>query len=410
MKTGIIPVRAAALTAAVMGLILTGCTSTRSPKPSFSGRAFTAPMPVASLIAEPAAHVNNEVTISGCVASLALNEIEPDLHVLTLELAQDSPPAPTEPQPVTATVLDFETPLEFAGESLQLAAESPHEGFDQLAVQAMSYKLRASASRMSALSQYLRAKRFDALGKATASVAGAYTEIGNAYAVMSSLPGRHESERVLQSSGLGPQQFESHLLNAAESLNALAESLINARDAMLARELLASGEFNDPEAAHMLLAFGNMMESQGWEERANGALGVADEFQQMGAAFSLLGNGLAGMSDGLASMRDSFELREPAPVVAEFAKGPTLRCAYVGYNTRILEDVRRKVEQLGADTPVTVLGRVHRGSFREEMDTLWLHLDAVQIDGITIDVSFDDESESVRKFQDMVAWIGDLDD
>jgi hypothetical protein len=407
MKTGDKSVRAAALTAAMMGLILTGCnTSRQHTDASLSKHPLQAPMPVAELMQHPDPHLEGDVAIAGCVAQVSLDEVEPDLHVLTLELSDKAPPP--KPEAIVATVLDFSTPLNEAGNSYQAAAESEYQGFDQARIENMAYKLRASASRVRALSQFLQAKQFIDLGKATASVAAAYARIGDAYVVMSQLPAPPREQPVSPKLRLAPHEFETHMLSAAGSLNGLAESLVSARAAMLARELLAQGELPAPESAHLLLAYGSMMESRSWEERAAGQPSIAEEYRQMSKAFSLLGNGLAGMTDGLRAMQHSLVLREPT-VPAEFAAPPTLRCAYVGYNSRILRDVRRKVAQLGAHTPVTVRGRVHRGNFREEVDTLWVHLDAVQIDGMTIDVSFGDESESVRKFQNIVAWIGDLD-
>jgi hypothetical protein len=413
MRTGMKSVRAAAFTAAMTGLILSGCSHTRSPAdpPMVEDRADL-PLPVADLMQRPDPHLDEDVAIAGYMAKLSLDEIESDLHVLTLELRANAPSPLPVPEPVEAQLIDFASPLQHAGSTLQDAANHDYAGFDAPTIERMAFKLRASSSRVRALSQYLQAKRFHALGEAAASVAAAYGEIGDAYATMSRLPA---AEPLLDSPSanvrlsIADHPFESSMLSAGSSLNDLANSLLDARDSILARELLPHGELPDLEAAHLLLAYGSMMEGRSWEERVQERLGVAEECARMSEAFSLLGNGLAGMTEGLEAMSASLVLREPNPVIAESATAPTLRCTYVGYNDHILADVRRKVAQLGPATPVTVRGRVHRGNFREEVDTLWVHLDAVMVDGMTINVAYDDDSQSVRKFQNLISWIGDID-
>ncbi|MFT5127279.1 MAG: hypothetical protein ACI8W8_000881 [Rhodothermales bacterium] len=413
MKPGNNSVGAATFTAAMIGLVLCGCSHspalTDTPTPQ-EGKSHWA---VGALLQEAGPPPDTEVAIAGYISHLSLEEIGADLHILTLELREDAPAPLPDPEPIEAQLIDFATPLHDAGRTLQDAAIQDYSGFDRAAIERMAFKLRASASRVRALSQYLQAKRFDALGSATAHVASAYSEIGEAYALISTpaatalvLPDSGSSSLRLTISD-GP--FESSMLSAGDSLNALAASLVEERDAMLARELLADGALPDLEAAHLLLAYGSMMEGRSWEERGEARFGIANEFARMSAAFSLLGNGLAGMTKGLHAMQENLILREHQPVLENIATAPSLRCAYVGYNEHILADVQQKVAQLGAEATVTVRGRVQRGNFREEVDTLWLQIESVVLDGMTINVTYDDESQSVRKFQDLVSWIGDID-
>ena len=83
---------------------------------------------------------------------------------------------------------------------------------------------------------------------------------------------------------------------------------------------------------------------------------------------------------------------------------PMLKCAVVGWNRQILDDAARRLRQIGS-VPIDVQGTVLRGNFREELDQTWVAMETVSVDGLAIDLNYDDESGNSRSVNDVYRWI-----
>ena len=88
-------------------------------------------------------------------------------------------------------------------------------------------------------------------------------------------------------------------------------------------------------------------------------------------------------------------------------KYPTLRCAYYGYNGRMLKECSDKLMQTGRH-PVKIHGLLVRKNLREEMDIIWLKINFIEIDGIMLNVAYGEGSNTMRNASKFYNWAEDL--
>ncbi|MDP7741591.1 MAG: hypothetical protein QGF67_09135, partial [Lentisphaeria bacterium] len=60
--------------------------------------------------------------------------------------------------------------------------------------------------------------------------------------------------------------------------------------------------------------------------------------------------------------------------------------------------------QLEGSDSITVHGRLIHGNLLEEMNLLWVKMESLTLDGLTINLAYDDDTSSMRNMTALYDW------
>jgi X-X-X-Leu-X-X-Gly heptad repeat protein len=357
------------------------------------------------------------MVVRGQVADVELRELPRDMTALVLFIHDPMPPEIPPPSPPVPAALNLAQPLSPIPDNLLQAAPTiDRNNLDREQFRQHYFELKSTGARVLALGNYLAGNGASELASGTAQLAAGLQTFADGYQAIAELPPDSSTPFTLENepseriAALKPTQFDLHLNAAADALRHLADNLVNNREQLLTGELTLDGDSLDQKAGFVLISAGNLYDAAAWRDRGDDNLEAAELNRQMSLAYQAFGKGInelnaAGNSLSLSSRNHAAALAPASiPVVTTGAARPTLKCAVVGWNRRILDDAAKRLRSLG-NVPVDVQGTVLRGNFREEIDQTWIAMETVSIDGLAIDLNYDDDSNSTRSVNDVYRWI-----
>ncbi len=373
---------------------------------------------VGNVLADPRPHVNQQVAISGLVRDAQIKTVSHDLMLLSLHVSDtgvDTPEISASSYPGQAAVVN---PLGRGATLLRQASESvrdiPFQDLEADPIEQISYDLRAAASQMKALSLFYQAEGMPEIGVAIDQIAAGYRQVGEAYGTIA-MVARHIAEPTVTDDrgNIGnvrvvvdvqpAQRFQEYILRAAEELLKAVDFLIANRDQIDSDSVrFDHGELSG-QIGLALHSVGHVLEAEAWQYRKLHEPGLERDFREMSRVFVDLGEGIASINGGFRALGEQLDVQFPSIVFD--SRGLTmLRCAYVGYNRRVLEDCRAKLAQLEGSDSITVHGRLIHGNLLEEMNLLWVKMESLTLDGLTINLAYDDDTSSMRNMTALYDW------
>lgn len=371
---------------------------------------------VGNVLADPVPHINHDVAISGLIETTGIKQVSRNLSVLTLEVKD-----------ISATALQIEAPppagqdavamrLDRGAELLGDAARQVrHVHFQALAadpIERISYDLQSASSQMMALSLYYQSRKMPDIGAAIKRISDGYRQVGEAYITIANVSrGTSATSDLPDTPKLQPlvvdaeptKEFQGAILQAARELLDAADFLIEHRDQIDSPDLRYDYAALSTEIGLSLHSVGHLLAAEAWQYRKNREPQLEQDFQDMSEVFVQLGSGITNINDGFRELGVVLHAAFPT-IVFQDDGTVTLRCAYVGYNEDMLRNCQLKLDQLNNRDPVIVHGRLLRGNLMEEMDLLWLRMDSVTVDGMTINLGYKDDSSSRRNMASLYDW------
>ena len=374
---------------------------------------------VGNLLADPQPHVNRQIAISGLVRDAQIKPVSRDLTLLSLHVSEagtSTPEFSTSPYPGQAAVVD---PLGQGAALLRQASENVHDvPFQDLEpdpIEQISYDLRTAASQMQALSLFYQAEGMPEIGVAINQIAVGYRQVGEAYGAIAMVAryiadpstaddrGNVVDNARISGDAQPAQRFQAYILMAAEELLNAVEFLIANRDEIDSSSIRFDHRELTSQIGLALHSVGHVLEAEAWQYRKLHEPGLERDFREMSRVFVNLGEGIASINSGFRALGEQLDIQFPNMVFD--SRGLTmLRCAYVGYNKRVLEDCRTKLAQLDGNEPITVHGRLIHGNLLEEMNLLWVKMESVTLDGLTINLAYDDGKNSMHNVAAFYDW------
>jgi len=374
---------------------------------------------VDSIIANPTPYLNRDVTVSGIVRNVETEKHAKGLTVLTMEVKDVSSLNVEIDADENRPQLLFADHLRSTADHLRTAVTDYQmvpvdvEAFEQL-----SYSLRIAGSKVSALSHYFRAQDMMNTGDAVEQVAKGYFEFGEAFATIAEIgketPATIELEKSVIEDDVvttveETKAFQDNMISAASELLRIAELLIDQRRQLSSAEVLFEYRSITRNIGYTLRSVGDILEADAWAFRKTRNRDAEKDYREISRAFRLLGEGITNINGGFRDLGEKLAARYE-PGVMRDDSFPTLKCAYIGYNKDILRDCAAKVDQLGGKDPIIIHGRLHKGNLREQVDLLWLNMHSVTLDGLTINLAYDDETSTRKNLQSFYGWAKDIED
>ena len=284
---------------------------------------------------------------------------------------------------------------------------------DLPAIMSLSYDLKSYGSRIRALSHFFRSKKRTEVGDSINHIGEGYIEFGNAFDAFSEVYNQKNDEIVAESSIISPPvpvssnsegQLPTDIMKAGQELLVLADLLIDRRHEVLKGTYSFSHKEQKPGRAYSLMSYSELFHAQSWQNRKINDQSSKSKFQFMGTGFSFLGTGLTDVYSGFCDLGSKLSLRVKS-LHFDPLRSSKLKCAYIGYNDSILRDCFRKVNQLGEDGEIIVRGRLIKGNYREEVNILWMKMESISVDGLTIDLAYDDRSPTLKNMSNLYGWF-----
>ena len=374
---------------------------------------------VGNVLANPQPHINRQVAISGLVRDAQIKRVSHDLTLLSLHVSDtgaDTPEIFASPYPGQAAVVN---PLGQGATLLRQASENvrdvPFQDLEADPIEQISYDLRAAGSQMKALSLFYQAEGMPEIGLAIDQIAAGYRQVGEAYGTIAMVARYIVEPSATDDHGnvvanvritldVQPaQRFQAYILMAAEELLKAVDFLIENRDEIDSDSFRFDHSELTGQIGLALHSVGHVLEAEAWQYRKLHQPDLERDFREMSRVFVNLGEGIASINGGFRALGEQLDVQFPSIVFD--SRGLTmLRCAYVGYNKRVLEDCRAKLAQLDGSDPVTVHGRLIHGNLLEEMNLLWVKMESVTLDGLTINLAYDDGTNSMRNMAAFYDW------
>jgi len=374
---------------------------------------------VGNVLADPQPHVNRQITISGLVRDTQLKPVSHDLTLLSLHVSDtgtNTTQISASPHPAQASVV---APLGQGATLLRQASENVHDvPFQDLEadpIEQISYDLRAAASQMKALSLFYQAAGMPEIGVAIDQIAVGYRQVGEAYGTIA-MVARHiaaptvtnDRGDVVDNARIGgdmqpAKRFQTYILMAAQELLKAVDFLIANRDGIDRSSIRFDHSELTSQIGLALHSVGHVLEAEAWQYRKHHEPGLERDFREMSRVFVNLGEGIASINGGFRALGEQLDIQFPSIVFAS-RNLTMLRCAYVGYNKRVLEDCQAKLAQLDGNESITVHGRLIHGNLLEEMNLLWVKMESVTLDGLTINLAYDDGTGSMHNMAAFYDW------
>jgi hypothetical protein len=374
---------------------------------------------IGNVLADPQPHVNRQIAISGLVRDAQIKPVSHDRTLLSLHVKDtdtNTPEISASPYPGQAAVTD---PLGQGATLLRQASENvrdvPFQDLEADPIEQISYDLRTAASQTKALSLFYQAEGMPEIAAAIDQIAVGYRQVGEAYGTIAMVAryiadptatdgGRDVGDNARVVVDVQPaERFQTYILMAAQELLKAVDFLIANRDGIDRSSFRFDHGKLTSQIGLALHSVGYVLEAEAWQYRKLHEPGLERDFREMSQVFVNLGEGIASINGGFRALGEQLDIQFPRIVFD--SRGLTmLRCAYVGYNKAVLEDCRAKLAQLDGNEPITVHGRLIHGNLLEEMNLLWVKMESVTLDGLTINLAYDDGTNSIHNMAAFYDW------
>ncbi len=371
---------------------------------------------ISQVLSNPNKYINKDVEISAYVNGIKLKDMARGLNLLELTLRQHSF---NDIRTIELVKKDYRK-INLAGRLntinnliIDAAKEVEKEGFDETTYLHLSYDLNIYGNKIRALSHYFKSKSMTDVGNSIEVIGEGYLKLGSALSSFSTVSKsiefwtENQTDVFAKEVAHDPQtsnKFNNDIVEALGELNQLADLLILNRYEVLNHKLIFEFKKTDTNNAYSILSYGELFKARSWEHLKLNDRSLENKYKQVSRGFLSLGEGMNEIYDGFYSL--SNRLAAEIPVI-DVGTSPlsVLKCAYIGYNDHILKDCLTKMDQLGQDGEVTVLGKFIKGNYREEINVMWLKLESIEIDGLTIDLAYDDASSTLKNISHFYDWF-----
>ena len=368
------------------------------------------------LLTNPDAHLNKNIILSGVVDDLKLKKSSKGYRILALDL-RGTPQSEEVPQPNTidrVVELNLLEQLESIGEMLVTSTRDIElSSLEVTAFEGMSYDLKINGTRIRALSNFFRSKELFDIGKDVELIANGYLKLGDAVYSFSNLILESKPDLLVEQIDLRPEleinennanSFQDAIRTACDGLSTMAEVLVENRYKIVNGEFVLISDDTSNSNGYSLLSIGDLFEAKRWESKKNDAKMSEHQFDILGKGYTLVGHGISDVYNGFTELGDKLTVKVE-PTSKQIVDFPTLKCAYIGYNRYVLKDCESKVKQLGNDGMVTVRGRLIRGNLHEQMNLVWVKMESVTVDDLTINLAHNESSSTWRNLSSFYDWV-----
>jgi len=372
------------------------------------------PLTVKEVLTDYKKYTRQDVMILGVVDKLQVKDVARGLSILELTVMNSVVTQSSEDNKSVADNSGFIRRLNRISDLMLDAAE---EGeileIDKPEFLSLSYDLKSYGNRIRALSHFFRSKEMTEIGDSINHIGEGYMKFGDAFYTFSKVYNEKKNEFVAESSIISfpvPVSSDSEgrlatdIIKAGQELLVLADLLIDRRHEVLNGTFSFSHREQRPGRAYSLMSYSELFHAQSWQNRKINDQSSKSKFQFMGTGFSFLGTGLTDVYSGFSDLGSKLSLRVRS-LHFDPMKSSKLKCAYIGYNDSILRDCFRKVNQLGEDGEIIVRGRLIKGNYREEVNILWVKMESISVDGLTIDLAYDDRSPTLKNMSNLYGWF-----
>jgi hypothetical protein len=346
---------------------------------------------VDEIVSTPSTYINQNISVVGFVSDVSIHEATDDITLLSIELAGTI----SKDSPVNSSII-LSDALNDASNIIVSSEEGFFLNLPPEELRLMRYKLLSESSKLKALSYYLLSYDMNRAAQGCSDLSKAYKGFAKAYEHLID-----NRVRIEEGSGLKLSLGSANPLIASfESLIGLSNSLVEYRDEIaLGHSVIA---YNDEtnKVANIILSRGHILRSESF----NMAMNDEDTHRVDAEASFLIGFG-----ESINSAVKSVEMmsRDVPKEVQSFST--FLDCYHYGYNDWLLEYCS---ELINREVPLRVVlyGTLVKGDMREKIDVLWLNVSYVEVDGMIIDLSYNDRSSTSVKIKKLYNWAQDLDE
>ena len=383
-------------------------------KPLNNPEEFIECLSVNDVLQNPELHINKKISIVGTVNNLQLKKSSKGYRVLAVDLRDKGNTIHVEGEKEFGVRLNILEQVDSISELLVQSAQDIDLSSLEVAIfQDLSYDLKINGNRIRALSNFLRSKDKLDIGDDFELIGNGYLKLGDAFYSFSNLILENKPEFSLEQvevtsditiPNAKTNSFQDTIKSVALELSNLANLLIENRSKLVSGELAFDREMNYTNKGFSLLSIGDMFEAKHWESKKNQEEISGEQFDILSKGFTLVGNGINDVYTGCKDLGEKLTIRVE-PIKVNVVECPTVKCAYVGYNKFVLRDCERKVNQLGRDDVITVRGRLVRGNLHEQLNLLWLKMDSVTIDDLTINLAHNESNSTWRNLSNIYDWV-----
>ena len=401
---------------AVKSSSITSVSRTHSDwKPVYEATESVSPLSIDEVLSHPEDHIDRNVTIIGVVDELQLKKNSKGFRILGIDLRDTNNTIPVENVKENIIRLNVLEQLNSIGELLvQSAQDIELSSLEVTVFEDLSYDLKINGNRIRALGNFFRSKEKLKVGDDLELIADGFLKLGDAFYSFSNLAAEYELEASIEQVDILPNinvqkndtnDFQDTIKTVCNELSDLANTLIENRSQLLSGNLVIGHNNSSNSQGYALLSIGDMFEAKRWESKKSHAEISEHQFDVLSSGFNLVGLGVKDIYSGYRELGKGVTLKAGGTVTRKIDAYPTLKCAYIGYNKFVLNDCESKVKQLGENGVVTVRGRLVRGNLHEQLNLLWLKMESVTVDNLTIDLAHNETSPTWRNLTNLYDWV-----
>ena len=280
-----------------------------------------------------------------------------------------------------------------------------------LQMREVAFQFKISSRELQAKSYNLKAANREKISAGIDKISSAYSKFGDAYfsfekAARLSSPG--EEEVISDPVKAKNLAFESALTNGADLLLNLAQN-IQGSQSLLKKGLytFSADKVLNKNNSLELLTTSSLAAAYAWRQKKSGNQYMGKIHESVASAMHELGQADKDLNQGLSDIATALNTTAVHRVSHH---GFALKCAYIGYNNSHLARSSKRLKSIYHEYPVKIKGRLIRSNLREQVDVLWLNAQEFEIDGLSMDLSFDDESRSLKSTMELYDWIQSSDE
>ena len=384
-------------------------------KPVVGATDLAPPLSIDDVLSNPKDHIDKNVTIVGVVDDLQLEKSSKGYRILGIDLRDKNIAIPVVEKKENLARINVLDQLNSIGELLvQSAQDIELSSLEVTVFEDLSYDLKINGNRIRALGNFFRSKEKLKVGDDVELIANGYLKLGDAFYSFSNLAVENKPESEFEQidvlpnidiGNTGVNDFQGTIESVCNELSNLANTLIENRNQLLSGDLVIGHDASSNSKGYALLSIGDMFEAKRWESKKNHAEISEHQFDVLSNGFNLVGDGVNNIYNGYYKLGKGVTIKVETAETLGTAHYPTLKCAYIGYNKFVLNDCESKVKQLGDNGIVTVRGRLIRGNLHEQLNLLWLKMESVTVDDLTIDLAHNETSSTWRNLTNFYDWM-----
>ena len=361
---------------------------------------------IINLLAHPQIYVGRTITVSGQIEASEVRKVSKHLTLMTVKLKSMTSPENIKTY-TKRSKYDFIDKLREAEDLIAINSYKDIRLLSSAAPKLYSHAcdLKIASSRLEALSHY-----YSGLGKADISasmkqISLGFSNLGDSFISFqkASLASSPEVEKSIPEEARKKLlKFEESLLRASGLMQVFANELEKMRDIISLGYYTFNAEKKlNSQRSHEILTYGSLLKAEAWKQQKSGD----DEFYNVATILSKavqdFGGGDKQVNLGLVSLAATLN---KTAVSSSSDSMDSLRCAYIGFNNSHLSRCLNTLNRLDENVEIKITGELRRSNLREEVDVLWLHASALEVDGVKVALNYGDDGGTMRGAMDLYEW------